>query len=181
MIKKRNRLDNIKRDTKRKSVMSRLSEENGSAVIELCFIAPILIGSILFAVSIFLIIMNKSIAMGTLYEMLYGKEMYIINYGENYEEAVKQNIEISMEKQMMLAENINAKIWENEKAGAVVHNLESFDKGEYKLSVNYENVCKGIIMIANSTLKDEYEAAEEIRDTSNNLRRWQIYGSDLSN
>ncbi|MGN0396380.1 MAG: TadE/TadG family type IV pilus assembly protein [Coprococcus sp.] len=157
-----------------------LREDTGSIVIEMCFIAPILIGAVLFSISLFLVVMNKSIAMGELYEALYGKEMYLLDYGTDYKTVIKANIENCAGRQMALADNIDVNISENRNDGTLINNMEGFDKGEFKISMNYENMCKGIIMLPDSSFETGYEARQEIRDTSNNLRRWQIYGNELS-
>ncbi len=152
----------------------------GSIIIEMCFIAPILIGVIFFFISLFMILMNKGIAMGEAYKTLYTKEAFILDSGQAYKSDMESEIESNVNQMMKLAEGITVEIKENRKSNCVIHNLESFHVGEFAIKVSYENIMKGVIGQGNNVLKDGYEARQEIRDTSNQLRRWQIFGNQLS-
>lgn len=152
----------------------------GSVIIEMCFIAPILIGVVFFSISLFMILMNKGIAMGEAYKTLYTKETFILDSGQAYKSDMESEIESNANQMMKLAKGITVEIKENRKSNSVINNLESFHAGEFAIAVNYENIMKGIIGLKNNVLMDGYEARQEIRDTSNNLRRWQILGEKLS-
>lgn len=157
------------------------NSNEGSIIIEMCFIAPFLVGTIFFCIGLFVDVMNKSIAMGETYNALYTKEAYILNSEQNYISDIESEIENHANQMMKLVEKITVEIKENKKNNTVINNLKTFGGGEFSIKVSYENILKGVIMLEDKVDKDKYEAKQEIRDTSNNLRRWQIYGNKLSN
>lgn len=156
------------------------TENNGSVIIEMCFIAPVLIGVVFLCISLFFVVMNKSIAIGETYASLYTKEAYILVSGQSYISDIKSEIESRAKQIMGFAGNINAEIKENKKSNTLINNLKPFDEGVFAIEISYENILKGVIILKNKSCMDRYEAKQEIRDTSSNLRRWQMYGYSFS-
>ncbi|MBP3327018.1 MAG: hypothetical protein J6L77_11430 [Coprococcus sp.] len=171
--RKKSRIKNIGRSLIRNT-------NAGSIIIEMCFIAPILIGVIFLFISLFMIRMNKGIAMGEAYQSLYTKEAFMIHSGQTYKPDMESELESNANQMMKLAKGITVEIKENRKRNNVIHNLESFHVGEFAIKISYENIMKGVIGQGDHALRDSYEARQEIRDTSNQLRRWQIFGDQLS-
>lgn len=174
-------LRNRKDSTIKKTGKELIRDSNeGSIIIEMCFIAPLLAGIIFFCINLFIVGMNKSIAMGETYNALYTKETYILDAEQNYKSDIKNEIENNVYQMMKLVESITVEVKENKKNSTIINNLKTFDEGEFSIKVSYENILKGVIMSEDKVYEDKYEAKQEIRDTSNNLRRWQIYGNELS-
>lgn len=174
-------LRNRKNSTIENACRELIKDSNeGSIIIEMCFIAPLLVGVIFFCIDLFIVVMNKSIAMGETYNALYTKASYILDSEQDYKSDIKSEIENNAYQMMKLVEKITVEVKENKKNSTIINNLKAFDEGEFSIKVRYENILKGVIMSKGKVYKDEYEAKQEIRDTSNNLRRWQIYGNELS-
>lgn len=146
----------------------------GSIALEMCFVGPIVICVVFFAINLFVICVNDAITMGIAYSTMYTKEMYIAS-----DEDISSVMKTDMEDDMTMASDLEVNAWFDEAPGATgpVQNLKGFKSGDYKFSLSYSTECPGMFQVLNKgSMKGERTGAQEIRDTSNNLRRWQMYG-----
>ncbi len=152
---------------------------NGSAVIEMCIIGPLLISVVFFIINIFLVSINKSISMREACHAICTREDYIMDDAKNYKYNIEQQISVNMNSKCMLIDNLHVGVRKNETNKIIISNLRGFDEGEFVIDITYRNICKGVIFQGINAFEDGYQTRQEIRDTSNNLRRWQMYGDEL--
>ena len=116
--------------------------------------------------------------MGIAYSTMYTKEVYIAS-GEDLSSVMQAD----MENDMTMASDLEVKALFDETPGIAgpIQNVKGFKSGDYRFSLSYSTDCPGMFMVSkNSSSRREREGAQEIRDTSNNLRRWQMYGEEYS-
>jgi hypothetical protein len=140
------------------------------------------LGIIFLSISMLLLSINKTVALGSIYTAIYTSDSLLLseeNIGTtDMSEAVKDSIESDCMQSMKLTDEVDVQV-DIDKCESGVALIP--DSGSILASVNYEMDCPGIFtLIKDSIINDELSGCEEIRDTSNNLRRWQIYGEVLS-
>jgi hypothetical protein len=155
----------------------------GSAVVEMCIIGPVLIFIVFAAIDILIEVMNRGIVQGEMYSALYNKENYIsdnasgISWKADEENIVSDNLAQSIIFVNGLRVDLNIK--ENKNSFAEISNIA--EAKNIKLKVAYSTRKYGIpYFTGDASERHSLYVCEEIRDTSNNLRRWQIYGEILS-
>lgn len=168
--------NNKHNDRKNNRNKSRNNSRNnaGSIAVEMCFVCPIVICVVFFAINLFVICVNDAIAMGIAYSTMYTKEMYIVS-----DEDLSSVMYTDMENDMTMAADLEVKAWLDETpvVAGPIQNLKGFKSGDYRFSLSYSTECPGMFaVLKNNSSSTERTGAQEIRDTSNNLRRWQMYG-----
>lgn len=156
-------------------------KNNGQITIEMCFIMPLVTGIVFLALYVFIFVMNRGVAAGEIYTVLYTKEAYLKGQEDISKDTVESVLQSELidrlSKEMHMANNINVEI-DMESAGGILGNDGS--AGYISAEVNDTMDCAGLFMLISDTdLSDSIYGRQEIRDTSNNLRRWQIYGQVL--
>lgn len=160
-----------------------MRENKGQITIEMCFIMPVVVGIVFFAIFMFIHVMNRGIAAGEIYTVLYTKEAYLLGQGDMTEENIKDilqaEISNSLSESMHFVQTIDVEVDMKSSGGIFSSYAEpGYISGQVTCSMD----CKGLFMILSDTLiSDRIYGKQELRDTSNNLRRWQIYGKVLQN
>ena len=54
-------------------------DDKGSIIVEMCFIAPFLVGIVFVVINLFVVVMNYAVAAGEAYTVLYNREEYILS------------------------------------------------------------------------------------------------------
>lgn len=168
---------------KGKKTSENIKKDAGSITVEMCLIFPIVVWSVFFVIYLFVGELNRGAATGEVYEKLYNREAYIFyNNGQGvFEEVLKENIDLALKQSIAFLGNLETTVVFNNSDHQVLHNLEQFYAGNLQISVWYEEQFPGIsYMIKDTDAGQTITGSQEIRDTSNNLRRWQIYGQVLS-
>lgn len=149
-------------------------DNSGSIAVEMCFVCPIVVCIVFFAINLFVICINDAITMGIAYSTMYTKEMYIVS-----DEDLSSVMKLDMENDMTMASDLEVKAWLDETPGlpGPIQNFKGFKSGDYRFSLSYSTECPGMFaVLKNNSSSTERTGTQEIRDTSNNLRRWQLYG-----
>ena len=160
-----------------------IKENKGQIVIEMCFIMPMVVGIIFLSLFIFIYVMNRAVAAAEVYTVLYTKEAYLIGQDDISEEEItsilQSEISDSLSDRLYLIQEVGAEV---ELCGADGILSSYADAGYISAEVTDSMECEGLFMlISDATLDDRIYGRQELRDTSNNLRRWQIYGKILQN
>jgi hypothetical protein len=125
------------------------------------------------------VLINNGAALGNMYMVLYNKENYIQNTeNTDVQDVLEENISENVEDTLCFISNLKVEVSiENTKGNNVIGNTESILKGKvYFDKSNYGIAAFGQNKVTGYT----YCGQEEIRDTADNLRRWQLYGEVLS-
>lgn len=155
-----------------------LVNNRGSSVIEMCFVMPIVIVVVFVVINMMLTQINKSIVLGRMYQTTYNKESYIANSSGNTdaEEALENSLEENLTSELSFADNISVNVAIN--SGKT--NVLNIIPGNLQTEIGFDENNIGIFLILDSGYSsNELQVNEEIRDTGNNLRRWQLYGKIL--
>lgn len=166
-----------------KKIICFFKAEEGSFVVELCLLFPMLLGVIFLFIDLFLIAINDGMAAGELYTKLYNKETYILGSTSqsSMEERLETDILAELEDTMRLVQTFDVSVDFISTGDHYISNLNGFQTGNLKISIDYEASCPGIFTLIKFPFMDRsIMGCQEIRDTSNNLRRWQLYGQILS-
>lgn len=156
-------------------------DDKGSVIIEMCLITPVLIGVIFVAINLFVIAMNYSVAAGEAYTVLYNREEYILLGDSDDSETAENVMRVNVEEKTVFAGQVEAKSYMTDK-GAIEHGaMASAVLGICVNEVGYTERYPGIGQFVDENRRSKkVEAMREIRNTGNNLRRWQSYGKLLS-
>ena len=161
-----------------------VTDNRGSSVVELCLIFPIVVWTIFFVIFLFVGELNHGIAEGEAYEKLYNRGAYIFsNTGQAaFENILEEHIEKNLENGMSFLEALDVSVNFISSGDSLVHNLKKFRAGDLEIIISYEAMYPGISKLVEASFVDKtITCNQEIRDTGNNLRRWQLYGQILSN
>lgn len=160
-----------------------MKENKGQITIEMCFIMPMAAGVVFMAIYLFMHVMNRGIASGEIYTILYTKEAYLLGQEDMTEESIKDILQSELSNNLSnslhLVKAIDVEV-NMESAGGIISSYTEPGFISGQVSCNMD--CKGLFMLVSDTLlSDRIYGKQELRDTSNNLRRWQIYGKILQN
>ena len=160
-------------------------DNKGSTVVELCLIAPILVCTVFVVINMLILTMNYSIGTGEAYTVLYSREEYMVDGGEDRAaeeaESMDGDIEADMQGMLIYAGNVCAKSEFVSGSGGGAGLLAGGASGEFMASISYEQTVPGMFAFdASGRMTKNVEAREEVRNVGSNLRRWQIYGELLS-
>lgn len=155
-----------------------LCEDKGSAVIELCLVAPIVICTVFVAINMLFIVLNYSLAMSETYTVIYDRGMYQIDEnGSGDTTAAESSMGRRMCDILMCSDDISTKL--SQDGGSSI--ISGGVKSELEAEISYKEEYVGMELL---DLGGEYRwqttAKQEVRDVGNNLRRWQVYGELLS-
>lgn len=155
---------------------------DGSSVVEVCLIFPIVVWCVCFVMHLFISELNQGIVTGDIYETIYNREAYIYNHteGESYQNILEDRVSDDLNNQMLFLKSMDTSSAFYESGTAFLHNMEQFSAGDLEITVSYKEICPGISNVVDAPfINKTIRGKEEIRDTANNLRRWQLYGQVL--
>lgn len=156
-------------------------DDEGSLMIEMSLITPVLIGVVFVVINLFVIVMNYSVAAGEAYTVLYNREEYILLGGADDTQTAESVIRTNVEEKTTFAGQVEARSYMTD-TGAIEHGaMASAVLGICVNEVSYTERSPGIGQFVDENKKSKkVETMREIRNTGNNLRRWQSYGKLLS-
>lgn len=142
-------------------------DDNGSIVLEMCLITPILVCAVFVVMNMLFIAFNHAAALGEAYLVLYNREEYRINEsGEGDTDSAEKAMSTNVSETVICADGVNAEMAMNG------NNLVA--------EITYRESFPGIqILIDDGRCDRKTAARQEIRDVGNELRRWQEYGKLL--
>lgn len=173
----------MERNGEKRTRLTLIKGNKGSSVVELCLIFPIIIWTVFFVIYLFIGELNQGIAIGNAYEKLYNRETYIYNNSGQavFEEVLEEHIESDLRNRMSFLEGLEVSTDFIREGNSVFHNLEGLKAGNLQVTVSYETLYPGISkLVEDPVVHKSITSRQEIRDTANNLRRWQLYGQILS-
>lgn len=164
-------------------------DNRGSIIVEMCFVAPVLVGVLFVAINMLLIVMNQSVAAGEAYSVLYNREEYILA-GDRTGDRIG-DIEDTDTAERVMTENAGDQLVFSEDVKARAYMTDESVRrhgataapvlGTCVNEITYTEGYPGISALVNEKNRTKtVKAKREIRNTSNNLRRWQAYGKLLS-
>lgn len=142
-------------------------DDNGSIVLEMCLITPILVCAVFVVMNMLFIAFNHAAASGKAYLVLYNREEYRINEsGEGDTDSAEKAMSTNVSETVICADGVNAEMAMNGK--------------DLVAEITYRESFPGIqILIDDGRCDRKTAARQEIRDVGNELRRWQEYGKLL--
>lgn len=169
--------------TKGKNLEEYVKKNDGSITVELCLIFPFVVWTVFFVIYLFIGELNQGVVTGEVYEKLYNREAYVYNDTRqaDFEEILRGNMDLMLKETVAFIEDMETSVVFIHSGNSIFHNLEKFSAGNLQVSVSYKEEYPGISnMIKDTDVGKMIMGNQEIRDTSNNLRRWQLYGKVLS-
>ena len=156
-------------------------DDKGSIIVEMCLVMPILIGVVFVVINLFVVVMNYSIAAGEAYTVLYNREEYILVGDSDYSDTAEKVMKENVQDNTVFTEDVEAGVSMVDE-GLTEHGAAADSVlGICENKISYIEKYPGIdILINENSRKKDVTAKREIRNTSNNLRRWQMYGEVLS-
>ena len=143
-------------------------DDNGSIVLEMCLITPILVCAVFVVMNMLFIAFNHAAASGEAYLVLYNREEYRIDEsGEGDTDSAERAMSTNVSEAVICADDVDA---------------EMSMKGKDMVSeITYRESFPGIRILIDDDRRDrKISVRQEIRDVGNELRRWQEYGELLS-
>jgi len=153
----------------------RIKGNTGSIIVEMCVLMPIVITVVFIAINMMFMQINRAAARGEAYAITYNKESYITGKNIAGDEILEQQIFRSLSECMNNLDELEVSVSENKGSGKLFYSVR-----RRKTVVKYEENHLGIGLLINKKVsQNKIKLEEEIRDTGNNLRRWQLYGKEL--
>ncbi len=154
----------------------RMEKNRGSIIIEMCVIMPIVITVVFLTIHMMIIQINRSVALGEMYHAIYNKESYAGNNSDTYENVLKNSIFRTTASEMQFVNGLEVQVDYQQSGKKLIYGIT----GNLSAVTEYEESYPGIaLLIQNPEMKNKVKVKEEIRDTSNNLRRWQLFGKKI--
>lgn len=154
----------------------RMEKNRGSIIIEMCVIMPIVITVVFLTIHMMIIQINRSVALGEMYHAIYNKESYAGDNSDTYENVLNNSIFRTIESEMQFVNGLEVQVDYQQSGTKLINGIT----GNLSAVTEYGESYPGIaLLIQNPELKNKVKVKEEIRDTSNNLRRWQLFGKIL--
>lgn len=154
----------------------RMEKNRGSIIIEMCVIMPIVITAVFLTIHMMIIQINRSAASGEMYHTIYNKESYAGNNSDTYENVLKNSIFQTTASEMQFVNGLEVQVEYQQSGTKLINGIT----GNLSAVTEYEESYPGIaLLIQNPKMENKVKVKEEIRDTSNNLRRWQLFGKIL--
>ena len=155
---------------------SRKMDNNGSAVVEICIIAPLLVCVIFFIINIMIIMVDESIITGNAYLTLYNSYEYNISGYGDYDCAAMESEFMTAMETVPYAGGIQTDVKWND-SGIISNLFGGAANGRLTMGVEYDvDVPGGQLLLQGGKSRKSVVVYREIRDTSGNLRRWQRIG-----
>ncbi len=156
-------------------------DDKGSIIVEMCFIAPFLVGIVFVVINLFVVVMNYAVAAGEAYTVLYNREEYIL-VGDAGDSATAERVMTdNVENGITFAGQVDAKSYMTDEGffehGAVADSVLGVCVNEISYTEKYPGIS---YVVKDDGRRKTVTAKREIRNTGNNLRRWQTYGKLLS-
>lgn len=157
-------------------------DDRGSATVEMCLIAPIVVCVLFVIINMLFIAFNKCVAVSETYTVIYNRNQYGID--ENGEGDICA-AEMSMGRKMcdiiISADDVSTQLSLSGGTSGRSALFESSVTGDLSAETAYSETYVG----AGWIVDDESEsrrtlASQELRNVGQNLRRWQIYAELLS-
>ena len=95
-------------------------DDEGSLMIEMSLITPVLIGVVFVVINLFVIVMNYSVAAGEAYTVLYNREEYILLGGADDTQTAESVIRTNVEEKTTFAGQVEARSYMTD-TGAIEH------------------------------------------------------------
>ena len=150
----------------------RIKGDAGSIIVEMCVLMPIVITIVFIAINMMFMQINRAAARGEAYAITYNKESYIAGQAGTGDEILEQQIFQSLSEYM---DELEVSVSGDKGSRSLFYSV-----GKRKTVVKYEENHLGIGLLINKKVsQNKIKLEEEIRDTGNNLRRWQLYGKEL--
>lgn len=147
----------------------------GLIVVEMCVLMPIVITVVFIAINMMFMQINRAAARGEAYAITYNKESGIAGQNGAGDEILEQQIFQSLSECMNNLDELEISVSEDKGSRNIFYSI-----GKRKTVVKYEENHLGIgLLIDKKVSQNKIKLEEEIRDTGNNLRRWQLYGKNL--
>lgn len=147
----------------------------GSIIVEMCVLMPIVITIVFIAINMMFMQINRAAARGEAYAITYNKESYIAGQAGTGDEILEQQIFQSLSEYMNNLDELEVSVSGDKGSRSLFYSV-----GKRKTIVKYEENHLGIGLLINKKVsQNKIKLEEEIRDTGNNLRRWQLYGKEL--
>ena len=147
----------------------------GSIIVEMCVLMPIVITIVFVAINMMFMQINRAAARGEAYAITYNKESCIAGQVGAGDEILEQRIFQSLSECMNNLDELEISVAEDKESRKLFYSVR-----KRKTVVKYEENHLGIgLLIDKKVSQNKIKLEEEIRDTGNNLRRWQLYGKEL--
>ena len=147
----------------------------GSIIVEMCVLMPIVITIVFIAINMMFMQINRAAARGEAYAITYNKESCIAGQVGAGDEMLEQQIFQSLSECMNNLDELEISVAEDKESRKLFYSVR-----KRKTVVKYEENHLGIgLLIDKKVSQNKIKLEEEIRDTGNNLRRWQLYGKEL--
>ncbi len=147
-----------------------MKNNSGSTVVEMCFIMPIVIIISFMAINMMILQINRSIALGETYSVIYTKESYYANSSDSASDTLAAAIDDALESELTWSSDISADV--DADKTLTIYTLTA-------TSSYSENTPGFFWIITNDGLSMSITAKEQVRDTATNLRGWQLIGEKL--
>lgn len=152
-----------------------IKADDGSIIVEMCVLMPIVITVVFIAINMMFIQINRAAARGEAYAITYNKESYIAGQAGTGDEILEQQIFQSLSEYMNNLDELEISVSGDKGSGKLFYSVR-----RRKTVVKYEENHLGIgLLIDKKVSQNKIKLEEEIRDTGNNLRRWQLYEKKL--
>lgn len=153
----------------------RIKGDAGSIIVEMCVLMPIVITIVFIAINMMFMQINRATARGEAYAITYNKESCIAGQAGAGDEILEQQIFQSLSECMNNLDELEIGVSEDKGSRSLFYSV-----GKRKTVVKYEENHLGIgLLIDKKVSQNKIKLEEEIRDSGNNLRRWQLYGKEL--
>lgn len=145
-------------------------------VIEMSFIAPILVCAIFVAINMFAVIINSSNMMSQTYMVLYNRREYMISdEGKGDMITAETDMIDGISDEMMYFESIEGEISLDD--SGISDDVLGVLSVDMKCTEKYMGMG---LLVVDERIRGSVTAKQELRNVGDNLRRWQIYGDVLS-
>lgn len=153
-----------------------MKNNTGTIVIEMCFIMPIVITVIFIVINMMFIQINKGIATGAAYQVLCDRESYVSASSDNAETVLQETLDKKIRNSMQYLDELETDVHFKKEKHTVMPGIT----GSLYAVIKYEENHPGAGLILNKTVSQrKIKIEKKVRDISDNLRRWQLYGEIL--
>ncbi|HAB87895.1 MAG TPA: hypothetical protein DCE60_02595 [Coprococcus sp.] len=159
-----------------KDMNSGKKDDRGTIVIEMCIIMPIVITVIFVVINMMIVQLNNGIATGEAYHVVCNRERYMSGSGNSAEDTLNQALDQMVRPSMQHLDELETSVRFRPSGNALLSGIT----GTIDAVIKYEELHPGIGLLTDKkATQRKVKIEKEIRDISNNLRRWQLYGKTL--
>lgn len=142
-------------------------------MIEMCIIMPIVITVIFVVINMMIVQLNNGIATGEAYHVVCNRERYMSGSGNSAEDTLNQALDQMVRPSMQHLDELETSVRFRPSGNALLSGIT----GTIDAVIKYEELHPGIGLLTDKkATQRKVKIEKEIRDISNNLRRWQLYG-----